>query len=91
MAISFARMEYVKRSSGKVACAKSAYNSRSTVHFEGNEFNPEKTYSWFQKGKPLEHHEILLPKGADEKFQFMEVLWNSVERAENKKKFASGI
>ena len=84
MAISFARMECVKRISGKNACAKSAYNSRDMVHFNGNEFNPEKTYNWSRLGKP-EHHEILLPKGANDKFQSKEILWNLVEETENRK------
>jgi hypothetical protein len=36
MAIGFARIEFVKRSAGKNACAKAAYNSRGTIKFEGN-------------------------------------------------------
>jgi MobA/MobL family len=84
MAILFARMECVKRVSGKNACAKAAYNSRDKVHFNGNEFNTEKTYNWSRLGKP-EHHEILLPKGASEKFASKEILWNLVETTENRK------
>ncbi|NGX61110.1 MAG: hypothetical protein K940chlam9_00591, partial [Chlamydiae bacterium] len=30
------RLEYVKRSAGKSACGKAAYNSRSRIEFEGS-------------------------------------------------------
>lgn len=84
VAIGFARLEYVKRANGKVSCAKAAYNSRSKMHFEGNEFMPSKTYDWSSKEKPI-HHEVILPSWVDEKFKDMETLWNLVEQTEVRK------
>ena len=84
MAISFARLEFVKRSAGKTSCAKSAYNAREKLHFEGNVSQPEKTYDWTRKEKPA-HHEILLPDHVDPKFSNPEYLWNRAEQAEKRK------
>ena len=84
MAIGFARVQYVKRSAGKNACAKSAYNSKEPVHFEGTKFQESKTYDWSHREKPL-HHEVMLPEGADQKFKDPETLWNTVEQKENRK------
>ena len=61
MAIGFARLEFVKRSAGKNACAKAAYNGRERIHFNGTNFSPKMTYDWSFKEKPV-YHEILLPK-----------------------------
>lgn len=83
MAIGFARVEFVKRSSGKNACAKAAYNSRSEIEFKGNTVADPKIYNWSHKPKPA-HHEILLPKHVDTKFQNAEFLWNAVEQKEIK-------
>jgi Ti-type conjugative transfer relaxase TraA len=84
MAIAFARLEFVKRSSGKNACAKSAYNSRSEIHFQGTNFQIEKTYNWSHK-EPVAYETILLPKNADQRFLNKEYLWNQVEQKENRK------
>ncbi len=83
MAIGFIRMEFVKRSEGKCVCAKSAYNSRSKVVFEGNEFNQKKTYDWSRLEKPI-YHEVLLPAHVNSKFKSAELLWNEVEKSENR-------
>ncbi len=59
MAIQFARIEYVSRSSGGNACRKAAYNERTKVICE----RTGEVFSW--KGKlDLSYHEILLPEGA---------------------------
>ena len=84
MAIGFARLEFVKRSGGKTACAKAAYSSRSRVEQEASKHTEKKVYDWSDKEKPL-HHEIMLPSHVDDKFKSIEVLWNMVEKSEVKK------
>ena len=83
MAIGYARIEFVKRSSGKTACAKAAYNSRTEIEFQGNKAIDSQTYSWSFKEKPL-HHEVLLPQGVDESFRKPSILWNAAEAKEVK-------
>jgi len=83
MAIGFARVEFVKRSAGKNACAKAAYNSRSEVEFEGSDHADPKTYDWSEKTQTT-HHDVLLPCYVDAKFKDQEVLWNAVEKKEVK-------
>jgi Ti-type conjugative transfer relaxase TraA len=77
-------MEFVKRSEGKNACAKSAYNSRSRIQFSGSDFAPERVYNWAHKPSTA-YSSVLLPEGASAKFQCREKLWNLVERTENRK------
>lgn len=80
MAIQFARAEYVSRSKGKNACCKSAYNARDII-------NDQKTnviYN-FQRLRDNVHHEILLPKYVDTKFNNVKVLANAVEKSEKRK------
>lgn len=84
MAIGFARLEFVKRSSGKTACAKSAYNSRSKIKLEFPEIGESKTFDWSYKEKPL-YNEILIPENADKKFKSADFLWNAVEKFETRK------
>ncbi len=84
MAIGFARVEFVKRSSGKTACAKAAYNSRSRIEFQGNSIMESTVFDWSDKGSCF-YHEVLLPKSAHEKFKNTELLWNHVESKEIKK------
>lgn len=83
MAIGFARLEFVKRSAGKNACAKAAYNGRERIHFNGTNFSPKMTYDWSFKEKPV-YHEILLPKRADLSFKNAENLWNLAEKKETR-------
>ena len=83
MAIAFAKLKMVKRSEGKNACLKSAYNSRERIYFEGNKVLPAYTYDWTHKEKPV-YSVVLLPDGADKKFLDKELLWNAVERKETK-------
>lgn len=79
MAIQFARLEYVSRSTGGNACRKSAYNERSAVECDrtGQLFN-------FTKKTDNVFHEVLLPKGAHEKFKYSSVLWNEAEKWEKR-------
>ncbi|MBX9744393.1 MAG: AAA family ATPase [Chlamydiales bacterium] len=83
MAIGYARVEFVQRSHGKSACAKAAYNSRSRIEFEGNCVMSPEIYDWTDKEKPA-FHEVLLPKGANEKFKTPNALWNEAELAESR-------
>ena len=83
MAIGFARIEFVKRSAGKNACAKSAYNLRGAIQFKGNCICSPKFYDWSCKEPPA-FHEIILPKGACQKFKDAETLWNAAEQKEKR-------
>lgn len=89
MAICYARLEFLKRTSGKNAVAKSAYNSRDKAHFEGNQVMAEKTYSWLGREKPA-YHQIMLPGHVDRAYLSAEFLWNAVEKAERKKNAVVG-
>lgn len=84
MAIGFARLEFVKRSDGKNAVAKAAYNSRSTLSIEEYAHGKAQKYDWSRLEKPL-HHEILLPGQVDGRFLSPQVLWNAVEKFEGRK------
>lgn len=84
MANCFARVEFVKRSEGKNVCAKSAYISRSKVHFQGNKFQESKIYNWSYIEKPV-YQEILLPEFASDKLKDRETLWNLCENFEGRK------
>ncbi len=81
MAIKFARVEFVKRSAGKNACAKASYISRSKVEFYGNNVSKANTYDWSYMGS-VSFHEVLLPVNVDEKFKDLTVLWNAAESKE---------
>ena len=83
MAIGFARLEFVQRSAGKNACAKSAYIARDKIHFSGTEFAEAKTYDWTSKEK-VAYQEIILPTHANRSFLNAEVLWNAAEAKENR-------
>jgi hypothetical protein len=75
MAIQFARIEIVGRSTGGNACCKGAYNARSKVADEktGEVYN-------FQKKGDNAYHKILLPEYADKKFNSISEFMNEVER-----------
>jgi Ti-type conjugative transfer relaxase TraA len=81
MAIAFARLEFVKRSSGKNACGKAAYNSRSRILFHGSQWQEARTYDWTSRAPPS-YHEVLLPDGVGLKFKSPDLLWNAVEQKE---------
>ncbi|MFS8563950.1 MAG: MobA/MobL family protein [Rhabdochlamydiaceae bacterium] len=73
----------MKRSAGKNACAKSAYNLRGAIQFEGNCIYGPKLYDWSSKEPPA-FHEVLLPEGACQKFKDPETLWNVAEQKEKR-------
>lgn len=83
MAIGYARVEFVKRSNGKTACAKAAYNAKTCIEFQGNSYLGPETYNWSSKTPPA-YHEILLASGVHEKFKSPQTLWNAVECKEKK-------
>jgi|GEM_PF-924490 len=80
MAIQFARIRYVSRSSGGNACRSAAYNSRGDIK---SERTGERFYYAHRSG--LLHHEIVLPEGADPKFSDAGILWNAAAAAEKRK------
>ena len=79
MAIQFARCQIVKRSEGGNSCRSASYNGRSKVKDErtGNVY-------YFEDRVDNAHHEVMLPKGVDEKFRDSSYLWNAVEKAEKR-------
>lgn len=83
MPIGYARVEFVKRSEGKNAVAKSAYNSREKLGFDGNCVLDSKVYDFSYRENPS-YHEVLLPEGVHENFKIAEVLWNAAEAKEKK-------
>jgi len=80
MAIAFARARYISRSTGGSAARSAAYNARAEI---GDERTGEVFY--FKHRDAPEHHEVLLPDGADEKFGDAATLWNAAEAAERRK------
>lgn len=80
MAIQFARIEIVSRSSGGNACRKGAYNARTSILDEQNKV----IYNFQGKGDNV-YHEILLPDGADQKFKDTKTLMNAIEKIEKRK------
>lgn len=79
MAIYHFTTSIVKASSGKCAVASSAYISGSSLHDErlGMEFS-------YKNKDEVVHAEILLPKNAPPDYQDRSVLWNEVEKVQNK-------
>jgi Ti-type conjugative transfer relaxase TraA len=80
MAIAFARARYLSRASGGNAVRSAAYNARESITAErtGELFH-------FRHRDAPEHHEVLLPEGADPRFSDCAVLWNAAEAAERRK------
>lgn len=79
MAIQFARAEYVSRSSGKNACCKGAYNSRTKIKDEKTNI----VYN-FTSRKDNVYHEVLLPEYVHQKFKNISELMNAIEHVERK-------
>ncbi len=80
MAIQFARIEIVGRSSGGNACCKGAYNARAIV--KDNKTNI--TYNFKHKGDNV-YHTVLLPEYADKRFASVAEFMNEVEHCEKRK------
>ena len=64
MAIQFARVQRVSRSSGKNACCKGAYNARSIITDEKTNI----TYNFSNRPDNV-YHKILLPEHVDQRFK----------------------
>ena len=80
MAISFARVHIHTRSKGHSAVAGAAYRSGSLLR----DFRTGEIHDYTNRHDVV-HSEILLPKGASDKFLDREVLWNTAESAERRK------
>jgi Ti-type conjugative transfer relaxase TraA len=80
MAIQFARARYISRSSGGSAVRSAAYNGRAAITAE----RTGELFSFRHRDAP-EHHAVLLPEGAPERFQVSGVLWNAAEAAERRR------
>jgi len=80
VAIAFARARYLSRAAGGNAVRSAAYNAREAIQAErtGELFH-------FRHRDAPEHHEVLLPDGADPRFADCAVLWNAAEAAERRK------
>jgi len=80
VAIAFARARYLSRTSGGNAVRSAAYNAREAITAErtGELFH-------FRHRDAPEHHEVLLPAGADAQFAGCAVLWNEAEAVEKRK------
>ena len=80
MAIQFARIEIVTRSSGGSACCKGAYNARTKVKDEKTNV----TYNFSHKGDNV-YHTVLLPQHVNKKFSSVSEFMNLVESFEKRK------
>ncbi len=80
MAIAFARARYLSRAAGGNAVRSAAYNAREAIQAErtGELFH-------FRHRDAPEHHEVLLPEGANPRLADCAVLWNAAEAAERRK------
>jgi Ti-type conjugative transfer relaxase TraA len=80
VAIQFARARYISRSTGGSAVRSAAYNAREAI-------TADRTGAlyYFKHRDAPEHHEVLLPDGADPRFADSAFLWNAAEAAEKRK------
>ena len=80
VAIQFARARYISRSSGGSAVRSAAYNAREAIAAE----RTGEVFTFRHRDAP-EHHEVLLPAGAPERFGQSGALWNAAEAAERRR------
>ena len=80
MAIQFARIEIVSKSSGGNACRKGAYNARCIIEDQKSNV----VFNFSNRGDNV-FHQILLPEGANAKYKNPKILMNEVERVEKRK------
>jgi Ti-type conjugative transfer relaxase TraA len=80
VAIQFARARYIARSTGGSAVRSAAYNERSAITSD----RTGELYYFKHRDAP-EHHQVLLPDGADPRLADSAVLWNAAEAAEKRK------
>ena len=74
MAIQFARVAMIKRSSGANACRKGAYNARSKIVDE----KTGEVFDFRSRGDNV-HHTMLIPEHVDKKFKNLSELMNAIE------------
>jgi Ti-type conjugative transfer relaxase TraA len=79
MAIQFARVQRVSRSTGGNACCKGAYNSRTKIKDEKTNI----VYNFISR-KDNVYHEVLLPEYVHQKFKNISELMNAIEHVERK-------
>ncbi len=80
VAIQFARIEMVSRSSGGNSCLKAAYNARVRV----KDSRANRTFDFSNRGDNA-YHEVLLPSHANKAYKDPELLMNLVESHEKRK------
>ena len=80
MAIAFARARYLSRASGGNAVRSAAYNAREAIEAT----RTGQLFSFRHRDAP-EHHEVLLPAGADAALGDSAALWNAAEGAERRR------
>jgi Ti-type conjugative transfer relaxase TraA len=80
MAIYHLSAKIISRSAGRSSVAAAAYRSRGSLHDErqGLDFD-------YSEKKDLAYSEILLPKNVPAELKDRSVLWNEVEKRENRK------
>jgi len=79
MAIQFARIRIITRSSGGNVVRSAAYNARSHAQ---SDLTGEKFY--FSDRDGSEHHEVMLPPGAPSEMKDFRNLWNQAQAAEKR-------
>ncbi|SPR03499.1 conjugal transfer protein TraA [Orientia tsutsugamushi str. Gilliam] len=79
MAIQFARIEFLTRSTGGDSCRKAAYNARTIVKNKqtGIKYN-------FSHKKDNVYHTVLIPDYVNQDFKNIQTLMNEVERTETR-------
>lgn len=80
MAISYLGVSFQSRTKGHKAVAGAAYRAGVALYDERYAMGHD-----YEGRGDVQHSEIVLPKGADERFSDREFLWNQVEFAENRK------
>jgi Ti-type conjugative transfer relaxase TraA len=80
MAISYLGVSFQSRSKGHKAVAGAAYRAGVALYDERYDMDHD-----YENRGDVQHSEIVLPKGADDRFLDREFLWNTVEFSENRK------
>lgn len=78
MPLQFARARFIGRRKNGNAVRSAAYNAAEKLYDQ----RVGRHYFSAHNRDALQHHEILLPAGASERFRDMQTLWNAVEAAE---------
>lgn len=84
MPIPFGRLTFVQRTAENCAVRKAAYYAREALYFEGSCALEAQTFDYTSRKEDHEYHEVLLPKGASDKFKEIEYLWNYASQQERR-------